>query len=71
MNGHTFFSRVLSRRILGRCTTAGLCGVNRHVPCGCWSRSAVGGEPKHVGVKPVSGRTGRLRLISAAGLTGS
>jgi len=45
--------RVLSRRILGRCTAAGPCGVDRHVPCGCWCRSVDCGEPKQVGVKHV------------------
>ncbi len=41
--------RVLSRRILGRCTTAGPCGIDCHVPCGCSRRTAVCGEPKRVG----------------------
>jgi hypothetical protein len=33
--------RVLSCRILGRCTTAGPCGINCHVPCSCSRRTAV------------------------------
>ncbi len=41
--------RVLSRRILDRRTTAGPCGIDCHVPRGCSRRTAVCGEPKHVG----------------------
>ena len=44
-------SRVRSRRIFGRCTTAGPCGVSRHVPCGCWRGSVVRDDLKHIGVE--------------------
>src|SRR5262245_37995368 len=44
-------SRVLSRRIPSRDTTAGPSRVNSHVPCRFWRRSAEYGGPKYVGVE--------------------